>query len=68
MSTKLSDTKLPRGMLRWLRMPIWLYRLRLGWLLGNRFLMLTHIVRKSGQPPQSVLEVVGHDCRADLPH
>jgi deazaflavin-dependent oxidoreductase (nitroreductase family) len=62
MSTKLSDTKPPRGVLRWLlRMPIWLYRLRLGRLLGNRFLMLTHIGRKSGQPRQSVLEVVGHD-------
>jgi F420H(2)-dependent quinone reductase len=62
MSTKLSDTKPPRGVLRWLlRLPIWLYRLRMGRLLGNRFLMLTHIGRKSGQPRQSVLEVVGHD-------
>lgn len=62
MSTKLSDTKPPRGVLRWLlRLPIWLYRLRLGRLLGDRFLMLTHIGRKSGQPRQSVLEVVGHD-------
>jgi deazaflavin-dependent oxidoreductase (nitroreductase family) len=62
MSTKLSNTKPPRGVLRWLlRLPIWLYRLRLGWLLGDRFLMLTHIGRKSGLPRQSVLEVVGHD-------
>jgi deazaflavin-dependent oxidoreductase (nitroreductase family) len=61
MSSKLSDTKPPRGVLRWLlRMPIYLYRLRMGRLLGNRFLMLTHIGRKSGQPRQSVLEVVGH--------
>jgi deazaflavin-dependent oxidoreductase (nitroreductase family) len=62
MSTKLSNTKPPRGVLRWLlRMPIWLYRLRMGWLLGDRFLMLTHIGRKSGQPRQSILEVIGHD-------
>jgi deazaflavin-dependent oxidoreductase (nitroreductase family) len=65
MPEKLSDTKPPRGLLRWLlRLPIWLYRLRLGWLLGDRFLMLTHIGRTSGQPRQSVLEVVGHDAAA----
>lgn len=41
-----------------LRLPIWLYRAHLGWLLGNRFLMLTHIGRKTGQPHQTVIEVV----------
>jgi deazaflavin-dependent oxidoreductase (nitroreductase family) len=44
-----------------LRLPIWLYRAHLGWLLGDRFLMLTHIGRKSGKPRQVVLEVVSHD-------
>jgi deazaflavin-dependent oxidoreductase (nitroreductase family) len=63
MATKLSDTKPPTGLLRWLlRLPIWLYRIRMGWLLGDRFLMLTHIGRASGQPRQSVLEVIGHDA------
>ena len=52
----------PRGLLRLAaRTPIWLYRLRLGWLLGGRFLMLTHIGRKTGRPRQVVLEVVRHD-------
>jgi deazaflavin-dependent oxidoreductase (nitroreductase family) len=52
----------PKGILRFLfRIPIWLYRARLGWLLGNRFLMLTHTGRKSGKPRQVVLEVVHHD-------
>lgn len=52
----------PRGLLRWLaRLPIWLYRLRLGWLLGDRFLLLTHTGRKSGLARQVVLEVVQHD-------
>jgi deazaflavin-dependent oxidoreductase (nitroreductase family) len=46
------------------RLPIWLYRLRLGGLLGDRFLMLTHIGRTSGQPHQTVLEVVRHDRAA----
>ena len=52
----------PSGLLRLLlRLPIWLYRLRLGFLLGNRFLMLTHTGRKSGLARQTVLEVVRYD-------
>jgi deazaflavin-dependent oxidoreductase (nitroreductase family) len=56
----------PRGLLRRLaRMPILLYRARLGRLLGNRFLMLTHTGRVSGLPRQVVLEVVRHDRETD---
>ncbi|MFV0642960.1 MAG: nitroreductase family deazaflavin-dependent oxidoreductase, partial [Sphingomonadaceae bacterium] len=44
-----------------LRAPIWLYRLHLGWLLGDRFLMFRHIGRKSGLPRYTVVEVVRHD-------
>ena len=52
----------PSGLLRLLlRFPIWLYRWRLGFLLGSRFLLLTHIGRKSGLPRQTVLEVVRYD-------
>ena len=43
------------------RLPIWLYRLHLGFLLGNRFLLLTHIGRKSGLARQTVREVVRYD-------
>lgn len=47
---------------RWLsRLPIWLYRAHLGWLLGHRFLLLTHTGRTSGLKRQTVLEVVRHD-------
>ena len=61
----LADTDPSRGLLRMaVRLPIWLYRARLGWLLSDRFLMLTHIGRNSGLPRQTVLEVVRHD-RAD---
>ena len=42
-----------------LRAPIALYRLGLGGLLGHRLVLLTHTGRKSGQPRQVVLEVVG---------
>ncbi len=56
------ESRAPRGILRGLlRLPIWLYRLGLGWVLGGRFLKLTHIGRKSGQPREAVLEVVYHD-------
>ena len=62
MSTKLSNTRPPHGLMRWLlRAPVWLYGLGLGGLLGDRFLLLMHIGRKSGQLRQSVLEVVEHD-------
>lgn len=61
MNSKLTNQQ-PRGLLRlFLRMPIFLYNAHLGWLLGGRFLMLTHIGRKSGIPRQVVLEVVHHD-------
>ena len=43
------------------RLPIYLYRLNLGWLLGHRFLLLTHQGRKSGLPQQAVLEVILYD-------
>ena len=40
------------------RAPVYLYRWHLGWLLGRRFLLLTHIGRRSGLQRQTVLEVV----------
>lgn len=44
---------------RWLvRAPIWLYRARLGGLLGGRLLMLEHLGRKSGAVRRVVLEVI----------
>ena len=48
-----------RSMLWYLfRAPVYLYRWRLGWLLGNRFLLLMHTGRRTGRPHQTVLEVV----------
>jgi deazaflavin-dependent oxidoreductase (nitroreductase family) len=61
----ISDRK-PRGLLLLaFRLPVWVYRLHLGWLLGDRFLLLTHLGRKSGIPHQTVLEVIGHDKSTD---
>lgn len=62
MPEKISETKLPRGLLRLaFRVPIWFYRAHLGRLLGYRFVLLTHTGRKSGLPRQTVLEVVRYD-------
>lgn len=47
------------------RLPIWLYRLKLGWLLGRKFLLLHHFGRKSGKPRQAVLEIVKYDSETD---
>lgn len=62
MAEKIKDVKPPRGLARlgW-RSPIWFYRLGLGGLLGERFVLLNHTGRISGQPRQAVLEVVHHN-------
>jgi deazaflavin-dependent oxidoreductase (nitroreductase family) len=44
---------------RLLKAPAWLYRMRLGWLLGSRFLLITHVGRRSGREYRTVVEVVG---------
>lgn len=47
--------------------PVHLYRWRCGWLLGHRFLLLSHIGRRSGLRRQTVLEVLeyrGHGPEA----
>ena len=43
------------------RAPIFLYKNGLGWLLGNRFLLVNHTGRKTGLPRQAVVEVVDRD-------
>lgn len=59
MAEKIKDVHPPRGLARlgW-RAPIWFYRLGLGGLLGERFVLLNHTGRKSGKPRQAVVEVV----------
>ena len=52
----------PRGFQAWFsRAPIFLYRVGLGRILGERFLLLNHLGRKSGLPRKAVLEVVDQD-------
>lgn len=44
------------------RLPILLYRLGLGWLLGQRFLKVTHQGRLSGKWREAVIEVADQDA------
>jgi deazaflavin-dependent oxidoreductase (nitroreductase family) len=58
--------KPPAGLTRFLlRMPIYLYRLKLGWLFGTRLLLLNHIGRVSGKPRHTILEVAEHDATSN---
>jgi deazaflavin-dependent oxidoreductase (nitroreductase family) len=42
-----------------LKAPVLIFRWHLGFLLGRRFLLVTHVGRRSGQTYQTVVEVVG---------
>jgi len=60
------DNTLPDGITRFiLRVPVYIYRVGLGFILGQRFLMLEHTGRKTGLKHQCVLEIVffDHDKR-----
>jgi deazaflavin-dependent oxidoreductase (nitroreductase family) len=62
MPRRLADLNTKRGLTRWaLRLPIWLYRARLGWIFGKRFLMLLHTGRKTGLLRRTMLEVARYD-------
>ncbi len=43
------------------RLPVCLYRLRLGWVLGRRFIMITHLGRRTGRVHRTVVEVVKYE-------
>ena len=55
----MTTRKLGRVSRRMARLPGRLYDWNLGWLLGRRFLRLTHVGRRSGRRYRTVLEVVG---------
>jgi deazaflavin-dependent oxidoreductase (nitroreductase family) len=40
------------------KIPIILYQLRLGWMLGNRFMQITHVGRRSGKVRRTILAVL----------
>jgi deazaflavin-dependent oxidoreductase (nitroreductase family) len=56
-----ASPKPPAFISRFFKLPLVLYRLRLGWVFGKRFMVLTHRGRTSGKLYQSVLAVVSYD-------
>ena len=55
------NEKAPSFMIPIFKLPVVLYRLRLGWLLGNRFMQLSHVGRRSGKVRRTVLAVLRFD-------
>lgn len=53
--------KAPSFLIPIFKLPIFLYRLQLGWLLGKRFVQITHIGRRSGKVHRTVLAVLRFD-------
>lgn len=57
----MSSRRPGRRLAKALEAPARLYDWRAGWILGRRFLRLTHIGRRSGRQYRTMLEVVGED-------
>ena len=66
MAQKIAQATPPKGLTRWLfRLPIWFYRFGFGWVLGQRFVLINHVGRKSGKHHQTVVEVIKHEFETD---
>ncbi|MEZ5503472.1 MAG: nitroreductase family deazaflavin-dependent oxidoreductase [Halioglobus sp.] len=62
MLRKIVEPVLPKGLkLKFFRAPLYLYRFKLGFLLGERFIRLKHWGRKSGNLRETVIEVIDQD-------
>lgn len=62
MLKKIGEPAPPKGLkLKLFRAPIYFYRFKLGFLLGERFLYLKHWGRKSGELKETVIEVIDRD-------
>lgn len=53
--------KPPGFMIPIFKLPLMLYRAGLGWIFGHRFMLLTHIGRRSGKVRRTVLAVLEFD-------
>lgn len=60
-TTSKENEKAPSFMIPIFKLPVLLYRLRLGWLLGRRFMQITHVGRHSGKVRRTVLAVLRFD-------
>ena len=56
------QTHAPAFLLPIFKLPLVLYRLHLGWLFGHRFMLLSHVGRKSGKVRRTILAVLSYDA------
>lgn len=62
MLRKIGESVPPNGLkLKLFRAPLYLYRFKLGFLMGERFILLEHWGRKSGNLNETVIEVIDQD-------
>ena len=59
----IEKTRAPAFLLPIFKLPLVLYRLRLGWLLDHRFMQLTHVGRRSGKVRRTILAVLHFDAQ-----
>ena len=55
------NEKAPSFLIPIFKLPVFLYQLHLGWLLGKRFMQITHIGRRSGKVRRTILAVLRFD-------
>jgi deazaflavin-dependent oxidoreductase (nitroreductase family) len=58
------NEKAPAFMIPIFKLPILLYQLKLGWLLGTRFMQITHVGRHSGKVRRTILAVLRFDQKS----
>jgi len=58
-----AESRAPLLLLPLFKLPLVLYRLRLGWLLGHLFMQLTHVGRRSGKVRRTALAVLRFDAQ-----
>jgi deazaflavin-dependent oxidoreductase (nitroreductase family) len=60
-ATTCRESTPPAFVAAFFKLPLILYNLKLGWLFGQRFMVLTHVGRRSGKIYRSVLAVLRCD-------
>jgi deazaflavin-dependent oxidoreductase (nitroreductase family) len=59
------NEKAPAFLIPVFKLPVFLYRIRLGWLLGKRFMQITHVGRRSGKVRRTILAVLQFDNKTE---
>jgi deazaflavin-dependent oxidoreductase (nitroreductase family) len=57
--------KAPSLLIPMFKLPLFLYRLHLGWIMGKRFLQITHVGRRSGKVRRTVLALLRFDAKTN---